>query len=437
MHLSEAQLARKRANDREAQRSIRQRTREHIKSLEKKVKELEEQGQSSSMKRVLQRNCELEAERETLKSQLSLAISIPSTTPSELPEDTCNVPKNKINCIPDSDLGWTNMPTEVQPSIRMTSGAYTSETSAYPLTTASMGFGQEHYASTAIPIWNGPQVFGPLQPQDDNLSKLTTWAPSQPAFEQPSRFANLQLSDSKDLVYNPTCFTPTFWQSQPSTYAWQISTKLKSPVTHIDQLMFGVIQYQRHIAMTSGLFGQDLVGPDLPSVNALFHQPGPLDPPSSLAKVMDHYAAVLSNRGFALIPEKLASFMCMYRFVQWQIRPTNDTFKTLHDWQAPRPAQLEIEHPAWMDLPPWGDFREKVIKEQTRYDNLEFQSDYASNLNVNFPYDPMKALVFEDGKITVSKLLEIHLGDIANMSMNKAFADKYPEFKNVCRFEEV
>ena len=90
-----------------------------------------------------------------------------------------------------------------------------------------------------------------------------------------------------------------------------------------------------------------------------------------------------------------------------------------------------------MDLPPWGDFREKAIKEQTRYDNLEFQSDYASNLNVNFPYDAMKALVFEDGKITISKLLEIHLGDIANMSMNKAFVDKYPGFKNVCRFKEV
>lgn len=203
--------------------------------------------------------------------------------------------------------------------------------------------------------------------------------------------------------------------------------------------MFSVIQSQRHIAMTSEVTGRELVGPEIPSVNVLFNQPGPDDvkPPSSLTEVMERYAAVLSNRGFALIPEKLASFMCMYRFVQWQISPTYETFQTLHDWQSPRPAQLEIEHPAWMDLPPWGDFREMVIKNQDRYDNLEFQNDYASNLNVNFPYDPMKALVFENGQIYVSKLLDIHLSDISNMSMRKPFADKYPEFKDVCRLEEI
>jgi len=90
-----------------------------------------------------------------------------------------------------------------------------------------------------------------------------------------------------------------------------------------------------------------------------------------------------------------------------------------------------------MDLPPWGSFRDKVIREQETYDNVEFQNDYASNLCVNFPHDPMKALMFEDGQIMISPMLERHLGDIANMSMKKPFADKYPEFADVCRFDEV
>ena len=89
-----------------------------------------------------------------------------------------------------------------------------------------------------------------------------------------------------------------------------------------------------------------------------------------------------------------------------------------------------------MDLPPWGKFREKVIENQERYDNVEFQNDYASNLNVNFP-DPMQALIFEEGQIRVSAELDRHLSDIANMSMRKPFADKYPEFRDVCRFEEI
>lgn len=89
-----------------------------------------------------------------------------------------------------------------------------------------------------------------------------------------------------------------------------------------------------------------------------------------------------------------------------------------------------------MDLPPWGAFREKVIQNQDRYDNVEFQNDYASNLSVNFP-DPMQALIFEDGQIKVSKLLDRHLSDISNMSMKKPFALKYPEFRDVCRFDEI
>lgn len=156
-----------------------------------------------------------------------------------------------------------------------------------------------------------------------------------------------------------------------------------------------------------------------------------------LTEVMARYADVLNNRGFALIPEKLASFMCMYRFIQWQISPTNATFKALYDWQAPQPSQIMIAHPPWMDLPAWPKFRDKIIRDQAKYDNVEFQNLYVKSLNLNFPYDAMKALVFEDGQIMASPLIDRHLSDLSNMSLRKAFADKYPEFKDVCRFDEV
>ena len=128
--------------------------------------------------------------------------------------------------------------------------------------------------------------------------------------------------------------------------------------------------------------------------------------------------------------------MCMYRFVQWQISPSNESYQALHYWQAPRPSQLEIPHPAWMDLPPWGKFRDKIIENQDKYDNPEFQNMYAMNLNVNFPHDPMEALIFKDGKIMVSPTLDRHWRDISNISMKKPFADRYPEFRDVCRFDE-
>ncbi|KAL1986449.1 hypothetical protein VTN96DRAFT_6369 [Rasamsonia emersonii] len=68
--LTAEQLERKRANDREAQRTIRQRTKEHIENLEHQVAELSAKGEQ--MDRVLQRNAALEAEIAHLRQQLSM-----------------------------------------------------------------------------------------------------------------------------------------------------------------------------------------------------------------------------------------------------------------------------------------------------------------------------------------------------------------------------
>lgn len=81
--LSAAQLERKRANDREAQRAIRQRTKDHIDSLERNVNELRA-SQDASEKMVAvtqQRNRELEDENAYLRAKLGESgypISIPA-----------------------------------------------------------------------------------------------------------------------------------------------------------------------------------------------------------------------------------------------------------------------------------------------------------------------------------------------------------------------
>jgi len=64
--LSDAQLERKRANDREAQRIIRKRTREHIENLERQVAELSEEKDQA-----LQHNSELETQIATLQQQVT------------------------------------------------------------------------------------------------------------------------------------------------------------------------------------------------------------------------------------------------------------------------------------------------------------------------------------------------------------------------------
>lgn len=74
--LTAAQLERKRANDREAQRAIRQRTKDHIESLERQVRDLTAQigtNSSSKMMELMRRNEELEQENALLRARLSHA----------------------------------------------------------------------------------------------------------------------------------------------------------------------------------------------------------------------------------------------------------------------------------------------------------------------------------------------------------------------------
>lgn len=76
--LTAAQLERKRANDREAQRAIRQRTKDHIDSLERQVRELTAQLDNSGagkLMEVMRRNDELEQENAVLRARLSHAVS--------------------------------------------------------------------------------------------------------------------------------------------------------------------------------------------------------------------------------------------------------------------------------------------------------------------------------------------------------------------------
>ncbi|KAK7531161.1 hypothetical protein JOL62DRAFT_371939 [Phyllosticta paracitricarpa] len=74
--LTAAQLERKRANDREAQRAIRQRTKDHIENLERRVAELTaRESASGKIDEILSRNQDLEQENAILRQRLNHALA--------------------------------------------------------------------------------------------------------------------------------------------------------------------------------------------------------------------------------------------------------------------------------------------------------------------------------------------------------------------------
>lgn len=187
-HLSKAQLARKRANDREAQRNIRQRTKEHIENLEKKVKELEDHNRSSSMDRVIKRNKELEAEVEQLRAQVAATaapvVPVPDTVPAEMPGEILMPQKVPLEWVPEAaSCAWPGaVPSHLERhgshgshpemDIPISSGNYVSNPSQiYPTAATAMGYDNEEteasqqlYTPTAIPVWvHLPEHYNPYQ----------------------------------------------------------------------------------------------------------------------------------------------------------------------------------------------------------------------------------------------------------------------------------
>ncbi|PVH68209.1 hypothetical protein DL98DRAFT_368531, partial [Cadophora sp. DSE1049] len=83
--LTPEQLARKRANDREAQRSIRQRTKTHIEELEQRIRDLSQDQDTRDFEQIKRRNAELEEELRKLRELLGRSDSSVASSPELTP----------------------------------------------------------------------------------------------------------------------------------------------------------------------------------------------------------------------------------------------------------------------------------------------------------------------------------------------------------------
>jgi regulator of replication initiation timing len=88
--LTPSQLARKRANDREAQRAIRARTKEHIENLERELEELRRtQNRDETVQDLMKRNQALEAELNRLRESMGVPSSSASGSYSNCKSSLC------------------------------------------------------------------------------------------------------------------------------------------------------------------------------------------------------------------------------------------------------------------------------------------------------------------------------------------------------------
>ncbi|RDW92272.1 hypothetical protein BP5796_01666 [Coleophoma crateriformis] len=437
--LSEAQLARKRANDREAQRLIRRRTKDHIEQLERRIRSLSEgQGTTGELEELRRRNTELETELSMLRGPRSLSE-----------EGVVGQDGKRIN----------------QGSLPRRPSAPTSYPSSYIATNESMSTSRYSTPDSLWPPWpasySHPFVAESLAGTSSSNASLTS---AYSSYESPSMLSSVvgspigmvspiapprsdpglvDVSDESWLPMNDSRMMPIpilSDASQPnlgstndhSTPSWELPIRTLPPTGPIDNIIISLVQQQQN-KIVNGDDVLSTIGPHQPSMNAIVYS----DQTATSHHISTILSDVLKNTALQRIPERAAALHFLYRLVQWQIYPSKSTYDQLLDWQIPRTTQIITPHPAWADYIAWPKLRDEVICNLATYGSEDFQHVYTSSLNVNWHWRDTDAFVIEnDGQVVLSMEFESHISNLANWSLDAPFARKYPELGRLCKFTE-
>ncbi|WQF89082.1 Putative basic-leucine zipper domain superfamily [Colletotrichum destructivum] len=297
--LTPSQLARKRANDREAQRAIRARTKEHIERLERELEELKsERGrdQSQTVQELLRKNKALEEELFKLRESMGvpngqsypnsgMAASSLASSSAWLPlvrADSAPVYDDNLSSIsgavpsprssPFPSNGDYNVMQELGPSYVPMPDASESwgpgipvsvpSTVSSPSSSANTDEYGAGYIPTSVPAPMMDARSIPAKMDYDDVDSVPRrWIPSQPLNGSPSTGAHVSssvVSSSPavvELIPNSGVLSTTVGSliRQPGTALWEIPTLIVPPTCRIDQLLVGFIQDCRRLAQLKPL----------------------------------------------------------------------------------------------------------------------------------------------------------------------------------------
>lgn len=396
------QLAKKRANDREAQRAIRERTRNTIDSLERRIRELESQQPFQEMQRVaaerdraLEENARL---RQRLDAVAGIVVSGGSAAPSHpgalngtfdfddyidpslLTEDRAELAALSAQ---QSQLPPLQQQGQQQQQYPAQSGAAQhQEPHLHPAlrspvayansASSSMTTGSVYAAGeSTLRKWSPSLDHPPQQQQQHYTSQAQTNGlgsyENSGAPAQATRTAAAPQTNGERLGLNflldGTSHARTSPTSAPAAPAMNLSGAEKplharlpmnsGPTCPLDSLLNDFISARRQL-LQNGTPMREVIGPDYPSFIALYDPNTPqrnnCHPVSALLiDILSKFPDICN------LPEKVAVLYIMFLVMRWSICPCEDCYQRLPEWVRPVAEQVEVPHPIWINHLPWYD----------------------------------------------------------------------------------
>ncbi|KAH8593203.1 hypothetical protein B0O99DRAFT_627495 [Bisporella sp. PMI_857] len=467
-NLTPEQLAKKRANDREAQRAIRERTKNQIENLEKQIHDLRSQQPYQELQHVLRQKEMVEAENADIKKRLATVLSLiqpiigqhgleaMSYSAPAPPAPYINPPPNPPSHLhisppitahsPSSSSGpWQNQNTSPGGQLNHDSRALTQAQQSQTQQLNQQRYELEHNLDM------GPEKLGLdfLLSSDQRTVKILTGMNGIPApVATPSSFQQLPQGPASEAgspanrrsnsvsSSSPYTNNSTTNQIPPGGLTGHSAPIKNSPPTcPLDSLLLDFL-HERQSSASSGASPSTLVGPAYPSVSSLLN-PSKSASSHPLSKVFTDILATFPD--LSTLPEKVAVLYIMFLLMRWQISPTPANYDRLPSWMTPRPSQIFTPHPAWIDHLPFPKMRDRLVANYNPRDYLfdNFFIPFTTTLSLNWEYEPTDCLLSssESDELMINPVFERHLRRLENWSLGSAFAKAFPALRDTCRIK--
>ncbi|KGO75260.1 Protein of unknown function DUF3425 [Penicillium italicum] len=446
-NLTPDQLAKKRANDRQAQRAIRERTKGHIEALEQQVRDLSSQKPYLDLQEALRENKEIRSENAELRQGLKAALDIlqPLIAKAELSDPSPSLAISKPIPPPShtSPLPETDHPTPVAgdkfyteslasldtpsptPSAPTLGSRRNSINGGPPSTSLRVAWdSQRHNITHGLGLSCEEHIgFKFLVGDSHNVPKVNRLHRSSA-----ETFRCAQVNSSAPIYPHPLTTT-----SEPGPPAFAAPIQNLPATCPLDKILLDFLHGRQREA-AQGIPRQKLAGPPYPSVSSL------LNPERSVyshpvSKVFTDILRTFPN--LSSLPVQVAVLYTMFLLMRWQVYPTQENYERLPEWLTPRPTQIFHPHPAWMDYVPWPKMRDRII---TNYNNYPFENwfiPYTSGIRVNWPYEDTDCLLSagDSDELVINPVFERHMRNLSNWSLGTSFAETYPCLADTARIK--
>ncbi|KAJ5332345.1 uncharacterized protein N7506_006128 [Penicillium brevicompactum] len=450
-NLTPDQLAKKRANDRQAQRAIRERTKGHIDALEQQVRDLSSQKPFLDLQAALRQNEAIRAENLELRQGLKAAMDIiqPLMAKPELPDTlptlcipTTAPPSLHTPPFPDTEqfasAQQTHLSVEKQDAESMASLDTPSPTHSAPTPRSRRNSttgpppassfrsaldSQRHNITHGLDLGSEERLgFNFLLDPSQNVPKIELRRSNSETFRSSHQ-------KTQSPVY-PTTLNNADGRGPPAFAAPIQNLAATCP---LDTILLDFLHSRQRDA-AQGIPRQKLAGPPYPSVSSL------LNPDKSVyshpvSKVFTDILRTFPD--ISSLPEQVAVLYVMFLLMRWQIYPTQENYERLPEWFTPRPTQILQAHPVWMDYVPWPAMRDRIISSHQDYPFENWFIPFTCDLSVNWPYEATDCLLSagDSDELVINPVFERHMRNLSNWSLGPCFAKTFPALEDTAQIK--